>query len=288
MFNFFKYLVIIIAFTVFAMYVLDNFYTYVYYNGDARNKLQYVTKLGDKKIDYIFIGSSRVENHIDCDLIQQITGKSCLNLGKQGAKLGDGLLMILLLNNYDVKYSKIFYQLDYTSNYYGLEKSTRAQAYPLVKKSGNKELKGILNLSRLYNIPFYGYAKQDKVIGIRELTATLINRKSNVKLANGFVPRYGNSQRTFGELPDFISQPNEELIEMKKNTENKLVLFTAPYCSKDTNRKDFMKSLNKHYPESLNLMDAFDEKTHFFADCGHLNAEGAAAFTKLLIKKLNL
>ena len=107
---------VILLTTVLLLCLFDWAYTEVYVRSIPRNKTKYVLGLKDQKIDYVFLGSSRVENHIDTQLIKTLTSKKVLNLGIQGAKLDDNYLLLQLLIHNNVKIGKLFLQVDYIFN----------------------------------------------------------------------------------------------------------------------------------------------------------------------------
>ena len=73
-----------------ALYLLDMLYTQVYSNSFPRNKTQFILSLKQgEKFDYVFLGSSRVENSIVSSEIERQTGKRTLNFGVQGGNLDD-------------------------------------------------------------------------------------------------------------------------------------------------------------------------------------------------------
>ena len=92
--KFIKYTLSILVVIIALMYLLDTLYTYVYKNSIPRNKVSYLLSLNDKKIDYVFLGSSRVDNNIIAKVIETETGKIAINFGVQGAKLDDYFLML--------------------------------------------------------------------------------------------------------------------------------------------------------------------------------------------------
>lgn len=76
--RFIKRLAIIITVTVILLFCLDTVYTEVYIRSHIRNKTKYVLQMNNQKINYIFLGSSRVENHIDTELVNKLTSKKAL------------------------------------------------------------------------------------------------------------------------------------------------------------------------------------------------------------------
>ena len=95
------------------MLSLDIVYTNIYENAKPRSKFQYFRGLKNTKTNFIFIGSSRVENSIVPSVIERITHKKAINLGFQAAKVKDIYTLLQLIKSYNIKYEKIFIQIDY-------------------------------------------------------------------------------------------------------------------------------------------------------------------------------
>ncbi len=92
---------------------LDFGFTTIYKQAVPRTKFQYLRSLANTKVNYIFLGSSRVENGIDPKVIKQLTQKSVANAGYEAAKLGDLYTMLQLVQEYRIKADTIFIQVDY-------------------------------------------------------------------------------------------------------------------------------------------------------------------------------
>lgn len=271
------------------MVLLDHTYTAAFQNEIPRNKVQLAATLENTHIDYIFLGSSRVENHIDCDLITKITGKSCLNLGLQGSRINDAKALVLLLESNNITYEKLLMQVDYIYNFNNYSPSLISGIVPFVtKRSFPRELKEDLNLPISYNIPFVRFAYNDKLSGLREVLMQFVGKKPSIDLSNGYNPLEGVGQKVSGEFPNQIAATNSGLDELLAINNNRIILFTAPYCKNTGNREDFMEVLIKRYPNLKNFSAIFDEEEQYYSNCGHLNKEGAAKFTEILTKDILL
>jgi len=285
--KFLIYIAKIIAVLTILMYGLDALYSYTFQNGTPRNKIQKILQLNNQHYDYAFLGSSRTENHIDCELIEQLTGQSCINLGISGGTIGDMLVLMTLAESKGVTFSKVFLQVDYSYNMSGLSNNFTASMVPFIN---NAEVKKQLNKngeSFFYNyIPFYRYLKYDKVVGFREFLSVLFNKKPKTNHNIGFKPKYGKGLAVSGKLPKKFKDKNNELDELfklmeKNNTE--LICFTAPFCKNIENR-EIMSTLKLRVPSLVDYIPIFDENPEYFFNCGHLNIEGARVFTKILIE----
>src|SRR5690606_26152499 len=99
------------------MLILEIAFNYAYEQGVVRSKLQKVLSMdSDDRYDYVFLGSSRTENTIDCEVVEKLTGRSCINIGISGSSLEDSNILLQLLTQKGVQYKNVFVQVDYTYN----------------------------------------------------------------------------------------------------------------------------------------------------------------------------
>ncbi len=289
--NFFKYLIAISAITFLLMFFLDMGYSYAFKNGQARSKIQNMLQLKNKHYNIAFFGSSRTERHIDCNLITELTGKSCINFGITASSPGDMLILMKLAENRQVTFNQVFMQVDYNFNSFGISKYFKANLIPFIGEPVVKDQLLLYREEFFYRwIPFYRFMIYDKVVGIREATASFIKLKHNTNIEIGFSPNQGvgtNLPKNFS-FPKTINDISPELTQMQelyKKTKTPIDFFTAPYCSKVKNR-DFMDKVQLKLLGLHNYIDLFDEKDEYFFDCGHLNEAGAEVFTKTLVEDL--
>lgn len=287
--EFIKYIfkIIIIAFVI--MYVFDKVYSYTFQNGTPRNKIQKILQLNNHHYDYAFLGSSRTENHIDCELIEKLTGKSCINFGISGGTIGDMLILMTIAESKGITFNEVFLQVDYSYNGSGISNNFRASLVPYINDKVVKHQLIKNGESVFYNyIPFYRYLKYDKVVGFREFFSVLFNKKPKTDLNVGFAPKTGQGLAVSGKLPNKFKAENDELTALfrlmeKRNT--KLTCFTAPYCKNIENRA-VMRTLKSRIPDLKDYISIFDDNPEFFFNCGHLNIEGARAFTEIITEDL--
>tara|TARA_B100000780_G_scaffold272843_1_gene235634 strand:- start:818 stop:1732 length:915 start_codon:yes stop_codon:yes gene_type:complete len=282
--KFITYTLSILGLTIGLVYLSDFIYTEVYTHFKPRNKLQYILKTKNENFDIVFIGSSRVANHIDTELFDSISNKKTINLGVEGAGLNDNLLQLKLLINSN-HISNVFLQID--SNFESISPSNIAisEAMPFLK---NKIIKNHIkkyfeNFEKLEYIPFYRYAVNDPKIGFREFFFSIINKKPATNPNAGFTPKFGNKiPKTETSLPILIRKGNiilDEIIKICKKNKISLTLYTSPYCSK-IKTEDYIKKLINKFPNLINLSKGYNDR--LFYDCGHLNNQGAKIFTNNL------
>ncbi len=287
--RFLIYLIKIIGIVIVLMYTLDAIYSYTFENGIPRNKIQKILQLKNKHYDLAFLGSSRTENHIDCELIEQITGKSCINLGISGGTIGDMLILMTLAESKGITFNKVFLQVDYAYNHTGISNNFRASLSPFINNSNvKKELNKGKERGYYSYIPFYRYMKYDKVVGFREFLSVLLKRKPKTDLDVGFSAKKGKGLAVSGKLPNKFNDKNEELnalFKLMDKNNSKLICFTAPYCKAVENREN-LNVLKSRIPSLLYYVSIFDKHPEYFYNCGHLNIEGARQFTRILIEDI--
>ena len=276
----------ILALVFLLLFLCDMLYSKIYRDGIPRNKLHYIINLKKESFDVVFLGSSRVANHIDTDLFNKLSHKRTINLGVEGAGLNDNLLQLRLLLAHNQAKS-VFLQID--SNLEMTEPSniSTAEAMPFIcnpiVKAHTKKYNA--NFDCLFDIPFYRYAINDAKIGFRELFFSFLNKKPGVDPSVGYTPKFGNAipntpLAIMGEKT--VLRGNAVLDEIRllcKQNNTKLVLFITPFCSK-INPDPYIQKMKRIAPDLIDLSKGYPDA--MFYNCGHLNDEGAKKLTKAL------
>jgi hypothetical protein len=289
--KFIIYLGIVSFFLVAVFFVLDVFYTKVYENAEPRTKFQYLRSLKNKKIDYVFLGSSRVENNIIPIIIKEKTGKDAVNLGFQASKLSDIYIVLKLIKEYNINAGSILIQIDYIYNIEeGYSNVLQYELMPFVRENRvtNEYFKDHFSERKeIVYFPFYRYCAFGAKIGFREIFTNLINKKTSVIYNQGFVGLYGSSSVHQNSLPTQIKFSNSYFDKIKKFAKiNKMpvVFFCAPFC-KHTKNLDFIGKLKQKVPELYDFSLVI-ENDKMFQNCSHLNIEGASYFTEYLVNHM--
>jgi hypothetical protein len=289
--KFSRYIVGGIVAILIVMSLLDVGYTKIYETSYPRTKFQYLRSLKNKKIDYIFIGSSRVENGIVPSVIYDKTGKEAVNFGFQAAKLGDIYTLLQLIKEYNIRHEKILIQVDYIYNMEdGHSNIFEYEMMPFIRENGiTKEYydKFSTNPIANYYIPFYRYCDNDLKIGFREVFANVIHKKTNVIPNRGYGAIYGNSTELEGSLPNVILDRNPILDSIQtflKQNNMKGVFFCAPFCKNNKN-KNFTSKLKTKIPGLKDFSRVINDDK-MFVNCNHLNDSGARRFTEILTEQL--
>ncbi|QXP61693.1 hypothetical protein [Olleya sp. HaHaR_3_96] len=294
--KFIKNCLVITLGIIVVLFLLDGLYTNVYKSTFTRNKTQHILSLKTgSKLDYVFLGSSRVENFIMPTVIKDITKKEALNLGTQGAKLDDMNIFLRLLIYRKVKIKRLFVQVDYVYNFESSSDIVRSQALPYIRS--NTIIKDYMkkvdsNYFKNYYIPFYRYASNDYRLGFREFFASLINKKSKIDFNDGFVPLLGSineGEEGIGNLPKTIIKTNKSLSEIDSlciANNIKVTYYCAPFCSGLVSN-NYLSKLKTKLPNFKDFSQVIKADS-LFQNCGHLNKEGALVFTRHIIKAFDL
>jgi hypothetical protein len=272
---------------ILLLYLADFIFTTVYIKSIPRNKLQYILKEKNKFYDIVFLGSSRVANHVDTELFSKLSGKRCINLGVEGAGLNDNLLQLKLLLDSN-KVNNLFLQVDNNFQNSSPSNISISEAMPFfTNKIVSDHLKEHFNNYYLLKyIPFYRYAVNSPKIGFREMFFSLINKKPRIDPSKGYIPKFHKALTLkYYSFPKNIVRENPALNEIKlicKEYNVNLILFISPYCSKVIN-SNYLEQLNYKIPNLYDLSKNY--KDDYFSNCSHLNDRGAKEFTKSLFLK---
>lgn len=271
------------------VFSLDFVFTKSYINAIPRNKARYILTLTEKDtFDFVFLGSSRVENFINSKLIEETLEKRTINLGSQGAKLDDIYLFLLLLEEQKVNIKNLFIQVDYIYNFESNSANIKSQLLPYLDHSeafDNYLHRKDSNYWYYKNIPFYKYATNDYSLGFREVFNNYIGKKTNLDYRYGFVPVYGHDPSSSFSFPKHILSSNksfQEIEELCKKTNIRVYYFCSPICPNVQN-KEYLENLKG---KILNFLDYSKviKDSRKFKNCSHLNQEGANEFTTFLIE----
>lgn len=274
------------------MTVLDIVYTEVYRNSPPRTKIQYLRSLKNKKIDYLFLGSSRVENGINPLLIEKQTHKTCINLGIPASKLNDIYTVLQLLESYHVEYGRAFIQVDYIFNMNERSNILQYQFIPFIRDNEKTKecFRYLDNFDACYYLPFYRYCVNDYRIGLREAAMNFSGGKKKVIENKGFVPRFDVADKKSDvSLPGTILKNNpafDSIVSYCKKNNIKVTYFCTPFMS-GTKNMEFMDKLRQKIP-GLKDYSQLIANDSLFSDGRHLNNRGATYFTNHIVSDLGL
>jgi len=286
---FFKYIIISLVTSIIGLVVLDAVYTYVY-SVNTRNKFQFIRSYKNKKADYIFLGSSRVENGLNPKVIDAITQKTSVNFGVQASGIVDLELLLKLIKDYNIKHERIFIQMDYIYNMVNKKSNVLDyQMAPFLNK--NQNINSYFNSEPdgfvMQNIPFERFALTDQKNGIREFITSCIKKESNVVLNKGFSSLQGSTRHVTHSFPKEIVKENPQFLALLKTIKNeklKVTFFCSP-VRKDTENYDYIKKLKSRIPQLIDFSGAIKSED-LFKDNIHLNEQGANKFSEIFAKTI--
>ena len=285
------YIFSVLVATIALLYLLDYIYTYAYIHGTPRNKVSYLLSLENERIDYVFLGSSRVDNNIDAAVVESITGERALNLGIQGADIDDYSLMLQLLERQNIETELVFIQVDYVFNSQGDSQIMKSNLIPFIEDEVIASFIADRDSKYWYlkHIPFYRHLKYDYKLGFREFFNTIIGNEPSLSLENGYFPKYGSSGAKMEfVLPEKLIQENQSINNINtfaSQNDIEVIYFMAPLCS-GTKNVEFSEKLEEKLPNFINFTTTFFEDDRYFFDCGHLNDSGAKEFSKILAETI--
>jgi len=290
-FIFYSLKLILITFVLLVS--LEFVYSNVFARHFNRSKFQFLRSYENQFVDYVFLGSSRVENAIIPNQIENLTGKKAVNFGFQAAKLKDVLFLLKMLKEYNIKYDKVLIQVDYIFNLEdGYSNILEYNSVPFYKDSENVKahFSSFDNENHyFYNFPFLRYALYDQKNGVRELISNLFLKKKIYHEQKGFMKIEGHTKDSQITLPNKIINENiylNEIILFLKTNDFNVVFYTAPFRN-NTKNLDYIDKLNKKIPNLFDFSTSLQDET-LFNDGSHLNYNGAVFFTEILTQKILL
>jgi hypothetical protein len=282
--NFSVFIIKMFAILLVIALSLDLVYTFLYTKIIDSSKFQFIKKQEDKRFNYVFLGSSRVVNHIYPKVIDSITSKKSINFGVMDAKPKDVFTLLKLLDYYNIKSDSIFIQTDY---YYNSDEKSNFLYVDLIPYLRENEIitsyfQDEKDFLGLYYFPFYRYSKNNPKLGIRELLASL-NRKNIFDVNKGYIGLKGNETKEGTwqrELPKKIERNtlyNDSIKNYLVANGKKSFFFTAPFRP-DTKNLFFISQLKDEFSVFWDFSKQISD-TKLFKNGYHLNEKGAKQFS---------
>ena len=267
------------------MVVLDVLYTLVYNNSNSRTKIDYLYNSKDKNYDVIFLGSSRVNNHLVPQIFNDY-GYKTFNFGITRSRLDESALMLKLMVERNYKIKNLILQVDLNINTNDHSEAIRSLFMPYLyqSKTIRDHYKSIPEYNKLLYIPFYRYLNYDARIGFREMFYSLVDKKTNALDNDGFNALKPNRGKLIpADLSKYYPKRNagyEEIKAICKKNNINLIALTTPICMSTINR-EYFDHLSSVYPEIYHFENTVTDD-NYFSTCGHMNKAGAIEFTKVV------
>ncbi|SFU61991.1 hypothetical protein SAMN05216480_11050 [Pustulibacterium marinum] len=271
------------------MFFFDVVYSNIFTHSPVTTKVGYINSKKDTHFNLVFIGSSRVANHIVPSVFEEELNLSAINFGVMDARPKDMLVLIKALDTWNITYDTLYVQLDY---YYNSFDRSNFMYYEMLPYTNLLPLQSYFesehdNLYIEY-VPFYKYAANDSKLGVRALVKEIITKESMFEDSKGFVPLYGTGNTWKRVLPDTVpSKGNPYIATLKAYSEShklNVKFFVAPF-REDVENLRFIDSLKVRLPDLINFSTKITQG-EYFKNGYHLNNEGAMKFSKLFAKYL--
>jgi len=282
--SFLTYLLVLLGIILVFQCIGEWVYTYVYENGSYRNKAMWVRDLQpSNNLDFVILGNSRANYHIDPLQIEGTTGLKGLNLGYNSSHPFDSELMLQeVLKNTNTK--RVFVQLDHSYRTEAPDEVGSLPWLPFIKERNIQKTFSSYDtiFGGLAALPFYRYQKYESELGFRNIALSALGKSPKFVATAGFTPNF-NSFIKKGFEPFVIENEQnaaiESLIQLCKEKDIQIEFFTAPVYQ----FKGDYDVLELRVSNYSNLSKTIKDKKYFIDEI-HLNAEGAQIFTEIFIK----
>lgn len=278
-----------------------------------KSKQSWVIDLENESYDYLFLGSSRVYNQLDAQLVEKFTNKRTINLGLSGVGAAEQLLILELFLE-DNRAKHVFIQLDdYSFN------STTNLSYPfhdyeylayadndLIGEAFRNEL-GPIKHYFWKTIPALKYFEFNEKYPIntlwkKDITSTGFDKKGSLILEKHEITPQQQIEawkdHSLKEHFIFDTKTLENInaiFHLLKERNITTTIYTSPELLVEQNHSELrikcrkqIKILADKYKcrwIDLSKKPAYHEKT-LFLDKTHLNRKGATLFARALSSQL--
>ena len=272
---------------------------YLYQNVKSGNLYRTSYSINKSSADIFIFGNSRANHHYNPKIIEEETGLTSYNTGRDGQSIFFSTSVFkLILKRHKPK----LVILDYGSNFQFSEKHYDRISSLLPYYRRHKELDDIITLrSRFEKLKLYS-----KIYPFNSLITTIIignisyNKIRQGFVYNGFIPVSGTAKSITGSIKTIPELPNnidsnlvkkfEEFILIAKDKNINVVVVYSPKLFKknkfDISLNIAMNICKENDVKFIDLSESpvFIHKNNLFIDRVHLNSDGANLFTKLLTK----
>lgn len=281
---FIKYIALLLSFTLISSLALDAIFTVVYHTGAYRNKLMWVRDMDNTTLDYVLMGSSRVNYSIKPNLIETKTGKKGYNLGMNATNIVE---TIALLEEF-LKHKRteaVFLQVDFQYSNKTPDPVGEVPWIPYIQERDVYEhFKQYGDSYKYYkNIPFFRYQKYAGRLGFRQMISSALGSGYEYPASMGYMPLEGVLQEDEEFAPDSTIVDENELykkfIQLCNRNNIAVHFFTSPYYRLNGD----LEMLRSYLPNYTNFADSLQQQS-YFSDQVHLNSKGADYFTQIFIE----
>lgn len=269
---------------VLTAFVFEKLFTYSHYNNVPRSPEDWVMSLDSTTTyDYVLLGSSRVLNNLDPEVIEKKTGKKGINLGSYSAQMFDIKIFTQQLIKQEIT-KHLYIQVDDSWNNSREGSLSSFRWLPFIHEDHVwEQFNSLENKTYWYykHIPFYKYASYDSEIGIRDYIKGITNQKLKSIAHLGFTSidekiTAEEASKTYPfKIKDTMNLQIASILKMCAENTIQVTFFTAPIFNAEGNHS----ILKKYLPRFYDFTHAFEAPT-YFKDRRHLNAKGALLFSE--------
>lgn len=248
--------------------------------------------------DVLVFGSSRANHHYNCQIIEDSTGLSAYNTGRDGNFI---FYQTALFKSIVNRYSPKLVILDFYGDFKNNQADYDAISSLLPYYRAHPEIKDIV----LKKSPFERIKLSSGIYPYNSLITTMINGRmcfdsyghNDIK-QNGFVPLYGSLETPIDSMNtsqyyDIDSVKLEvftQFFELAKQHEIPVIVAYSPvyYLYDNDFTLDIVKEVCNKYNVSFvdfSRDDTFLKRGNLFKDKVHLNEEGAVIYTNLILEQ---
>ena len=281
-------------------FIIGSTLKYFYFKTTSGLLQRTTYSIQETEAEILIFGSSRANHHYDTKIIEEYTGQSAYNTGRDGNTIFyQTALLKSILNRYTPK--QII--LDFTGTFAYLQEDYDRLSSLLPYYSAHEELRDII----LLKSPFEEYKLKSKIYPYNSLLTTIAvgnlnynqTRKGNTDAYNGYVPSYGiwKKEIVAKETPGkYEIEKNkldvfQEFLELSQQKNIPLLVVYSPvYYLYDKNYsvevcKDICKKYNVAFVD-FSKDTEFLKNKELFNDKYHLNHNGAKLLTEKVLKVL--
>ncbi len=295
------------------LYLSDLYYSN-WVKGQFLEKPSWVINMKNKHFGIGFLGSSRVYNMVNMDIIEKKTGYNSINMGSGGASCMENYITLKFFLDNNNKLDNLYLQID-ASNLIDMHKafSYPFREYVFFGKMNDEELSEAIKLNNGYlkyyfwkYVPFVRYAEFSHVFSLRYLIKPLSEKEDNTAY---FDSTKGSALLLKSLMPDsLLKKCNDikgwpltidttslkylnKIIDLANEKKINMVLYKAPIysCYYEKSKigvttenciDSISKSRKLKYDDFQNLSLSSDHLK--FKDYYHLNETGANILSSIL------
>jgi hypothetical protein len=298
-----KYLTVILIglSIVFALdFIIGNLLEKYYFTVTSGNLYRATHSLDEVEADILIFGTSRANHHYDSKLIEELTGKTVYNTGRDGHFIFyQTAVLKAVLERYNPK--QVILDFEGTFEFNQLDYDKLSSLLPYYKS--HPEIRDIIKLKSDFEkqklvSKIYPYNSMLTTIAVGNSEQNK-NRSNNKGAYKGFVPlegvwqseidslethkRYEHDENKIKIFEEFVRLTKEKGIDLKVFYSPIFYLYDEDYSIKVCG--DICKKYNVEFIDFSRDTDFLNNR-NYFKDRIHLNSKGANLYTRKVLKNI--